>query len=120
MITTANHGREPTLGTKIRDAVKKTTPIDPPVQIHQGNCDGGDLNTGRKIAPSDAQDKQHSRATGKRNERSLKRVFDAEAQRTVHAGLNSQQATSNQTDKNRQQKDAGKLQRINIPERLDD
>ena len=48
-ITAANQGREPTRGTKISDAVRKTTPIDPPVQIHQGKSEGAVLNEGGKI-----------------------------------------------------------------------
>ncbi len=47
-MTAANQGRDPTLGTKISEVVTNTTPIAPPVQIHQGNCLIGVVNCGGK------------------------------------------------------------------------
>src|SRR6056297_2072217 len=47
----ANQTKDPTRGTNRIDAVTKITPIDPPVQIHHGNCPGGTLKAGGKIPP---------------------------------------------------------------------
>ena len=49
VMTTANHGSEPTRGTRIKEVVTRTTPIAPPHHIHHGKSRGEDVNVGGKV-----------------------------------------------------------------------